>query len=159
NQRMAATQKIAELGVAALPALERRLERPRQTTPDNFRKLFLAMWGQVPNWKSGDPMWIRAPEPPWTPPPRVKGQPRATRPRPPDREPLDGRGALKGGDPGGGAQPNPNADIPPRWGPRGKKKKGAPPPPIEPLPETSPEEMLTARAEALETVALMRAVA
>src|SRR6185312_8994136 len=52
-----------------LPALVARLDKPKQTRPEVFRKLFLAMWAQVPNWKSGDPMWIRQPEPPWVPPP------------------------------------------------------------------------------------------
>ena len=53
------------------------------------------MWAQVPNWKSGDPMWIRQPEPPWVPPPRVKGQPRPKRPPPHDPETLDWLAALK----------------------------------------------------------------
>jgi tetratricopeptide (TPR) repeat protein len=157
DQRLKAAQTIVQLGVAALPSLEQRLERPRQTTADNFRKLFLAMWGQVPNWKSGDPMWIRAPEPPWIPPPRVKGQPRPKRPPPHDPETLDWLTALNSADLDAAAQHNPNADIPPPWVPPGKK--APPPPPIEPAPETSQAEMQTARAEALETVVLMRAIA
>ena len=36
-----------------------RLEKPLVTKPEVFRKLFLAMWAQVPNWKAPDPMWIR----------------------------------------------------------------------------------------------------
>jgi tetratricopeptide (TPR) repeat protein len=163
-ERLAAAQKIAQLGVAALPAMPalpaliERLERPRQTSPDTFRQLFLAMWAQVPNWKSGDPMWIRAPEPPWVPPPRVKGQPRPKRPPPHDPETLDWLVALNTVDLDAATQHNPNADIPPPWVPPGQKKKVAPPP-IEPAPTTSPAEMQTARGEALEVVALMRAIA
>jgi len=37
-------------------ALVAQLEKPLVTKPETFRKLFLAMWAQVPNWKSGDPM-------------------------------------------------------------------------------------------------------
>src|SRR2546430_7823662 len=65
-----AAARIAALPPEAFMTLVKRLEKPKQTTPDNFRKLFLEMWEQVPNWRSGDPMWIRKPEPAWTPPPR-----------------------------------------------------------------------------------------
>ena len=162
SARAKAADEIAHLGVEALPALRARLEKPRQTTPDNFRKLFLVMWAQVPNWKSGDPMWIRQPEPAWTPPPRVKGQPRAKRPPPHDPETLDWIVALNTVDLDAAAKLNPNASIPPPWvppPPPGVKRKVPPPPPIEPMADASAAEMLLARGEALETVAIMRAIA
>ncbi len=147
-----------------LPALVARLEKPKQSKPETFRKLFLAMWAQVPNWKSGDPMWIRQPEPAWVPPPRVKGQPRAKRPPPHDPETLDWLAALAAVDLDAAAQLDADKSIPPPWVPPGTKKpKPAPPPPPEaatpPPPPPTRAEMETARAEATETVTLMRAIA
>ena len=55
--RLAAAERVARLGPDAYAALVARLRRPRQTTPEIFRKLFLEMWAQVPNWKGADPMW------------------------------------------------------------------------------------------------------
>ncbi len=52
------------------------------------------MWAQVPNWKSGDPLWIKRAEPVWTPPPRVPGAPRAHRPARHEPEKLDWFEAL-----------------------------------------------------------------
>jgi hypothetical protein len=162
EQRIAAATKIAAMPADAYDAVVKRLALPKQTSPDNFRKLILAMWGQVPNWKSGDPMWIRAPEPLWTPPPRPKnkaaGQPRAKRPPPHDPETTDWLVAANTVDLDAAAKLNPNASIPPPWIPPGTKH-APPPPPIEPMPDAQPEEMMKARAEALETVALMRAIA
>ncbi len=140
-----------------------RLAKPLQTKPETFRKLFLAMWAQVPNWKSGDPMWIRQPEPPWIPPPRVPGQPRAKRPPPHDPETLDWIAALQSVDLDAAAQLDPDKSIPPPWVPPGTKKKPAPPPPVAattpPPPPPTHAEMELARTEALETVKLMRAIA
>src|SRR5215813_3612323 len=62
-RRNDAALKLSTLGPEAFPALVKRLQTPRQTKPEVFRKLFLEMWAQVPNWISGDPMWIRKPEP------------------------------------------------------------------------------------------------
>src|SRR6266542_4893215 len=92
--RLEAAQKVAHLGPEAFAAMVKRLEKPPQSKVEDFRRLFLEMWAQVPNWKTGDPMWIRKPEPKWTPPPRVKGQPRAKRPPPHDPETLDWLVAL-----------------------------------------------------------------
>src|SRR4051794_10960055 len=78
--RLDAAKKVSMLGPEAYAAMVKRLEQPRKSKVEDFRRLFLEMWAQVPNWKSGDPMWIRKPEPKWTPPPRVKGQPRPKRP-------------------------------------------------------------------------------
>ena len=146
-----------------LPALVARLDKPKQTRPEVFRKLFLAMWAQVPNWKSGDPMWIRQPEPAWVPPPRVKGQPRAKRPPPHDPETLDWLAALQSVDLDAAAQLDSDKSIPPPWVPPGTKvKKPPPPPPVDPAtlpPPPTHAEMETARAEAMETVKLMRAIA
>lgn len=135
------------------------LQKPKQTTPDNFRRLFLAMWAQVPNWKAADPMWIRMPEPPWTPPPRVKGQPRPKRPPPHDPETLDWLAALRTVDLDAAAQLDPLTAIPPPPPPpRGVKAPPPPPPPAPTAPATRAE-METARAEAIATVTAMRALA
>ena len=147
-----------------------RLEKPLVTKPETFRKLFLAMWAQVPNWKSGDPMWIRQPEPPWTPPPRVKGQPRAHRPPPHDPETLDWIAALQSVDLAAAAELDADKAIPPPWVPPGTKavpggtrRKPTPPAadatPAPPPPPPTPAEMETARAEAMATVRTMRAIA
>src|SRR3954447_19917533 len=131
------------------PALVARLEKPLVTKPETFRKLFLAMWAQVPNWKSGDPMWIRQPEPAWVPPPRVKGQPRAKRPPPHDPETLDWIAALQSVDLDAAAKLDSDKPIPPPWVPPGTKKKPAPPPPVAavpPPPEPTHAEMEVARA-------------
>jgi hypothetical protein len=145
------------------PALVARLEKPLVTKPETFRKLFLALWAQVPNWKSGDPMWIRQPEPAWLPPPRVKGQPRAKRPPPHDPETLDWLAALQSVDLDAATQLDSDKSIPPPWVPPGTKvKKPAPPPVVDPAtlpPPPTHAEMETARAEAAETVKLMRAIA
>ena len=148
-------------------ALVARLEKPLVTKPETFRKLFLAMWAQVPNWKSGDPMWIRQPEPRWTPPPRVKGQPRAKRPPPHDPETLDWLAALQSVDLDAAAQLDAEKSIPPPWVPPGTKvvprsTKTAEPPPVDPAtlpPPPTHAEMETARAEAIATVTTMRAIA
>jgi tetratricopeptide (TPR) repeat protein len=159
-----AAAKIAALPAEAYPTLVKRLGKPKQTTPDNFRKLFLEMWAQVPNWRSGDPMWIRKPEPSWTPPPRVKGQPRAKRPPPHDPETIDWLAALDAVDLDAAAKLEIEKLIPPPPLPPGVKRRPPPPPLPEgtlppPVVVPSQAEMQTARAEALETVALMRAIA
>jgi tetratricopeptide (TPR) repeat protein len=144
-----------------LAPLVAKLDKPLSTKPEVFRKLFLAMWAQVPNWKSGDPMWIRQPEPPWTPPPRVKGQPRAKRPPPHDPETLDWLAALQSVDLDAAAQLDADKSIPPPWVPPGTKRKPAPPPPDPatlPPPPTRAE-MELARTEAIETVKTIRAIA
>jgi len=146
-------------------ALVRRLEQPLATKPDQLRKLFLEMWAQVPNWKSSDPMWIRKPEPPWVPPQVPKGQPRPKRPPPHDPETLDWVAALNDLDltlPGLFALEAPDYQKPPPKSgvkPAVAKppKPGDPPPPPPPVPPT-PEEVAAARAEALETVAILRAL-
>lgn len=95
----------AHAELARLVALEERADPslPITTTletrpygADAYRKLFLAMWAQVPNWKSGDPLWARRSEPP--PPPRVPGQPRPKRPPPHDPSSIDWFEALLGVD-------------------------------------------------------------
>lgn len=162
--RLAAAHKLATLGPEAFGALVARLARPPQTKPEIFRKLFLEMWAQVPNWKSYDPMWIRKPEPKWTPPPRIKGQPRPKRPPPHDPETLDWLTALDTVDLDAAAALDADAQVPPPWGAKPVKK--APPPPPDPNAPPPPPpvvpsraEMETARAEAMERVAEMRAIA
>jgi tetratricopeptide (TPR) repeat protein len=174
KQRLAAAQKVAQLLPEAFAALAKRLQAPTKTKAEDFRRLFLEMWAQVPNWKTSDPMWIRKPEPPWTPPPRVKGQPRPKRPPPHDPETLDWLTALDSVDLDATAKLDPNTLIPP---PPGVKKKplAPPPPPAAPVdpnapavaaapvdlgtPAPSRNELETARAEAMERVAIVRAIA
>jgi tetratricopeptide (TPR) repeat protein len=169
--RMAAASYIAGQPLAASDVLIRRLDRPRTTSPDLFRRLFLEIWGQVPNWRGGDPMWVRKPEPPWTPPPRVKGQPRAQRPKPHDPETLDWLAALNDLDLANPAISSTDSldawTRPPDWKPPKVKAKpvvavdpAAPvePPPPPPTPPTQ-DQLVTARAEAMEAVALLRGIA
>src|SRR6185503_8206345 len=164
--RLAAAEFLLHQPPEAEPILARRLLRPLQTSPDTFRRLFLGMWAQVPNWISTDPMWIRRPEPPWVAPPRVKGQPRAHRPKPHDPEALDWLAALNDvdlGDPIFTAPgPLPGEPPPPPTRPAPRKPVAAPTPPVPPsLPPLPPTraELETARAEAMEEVALLRAIA
>jgi tetratricopeptide (TPR) repeat protein len=170
--RLAAAQWIATQPIAASDVLIQRLARPRSSSPDLFRRLFLEMWGQVPNWKSGDPMWVRKPEPAWTPPPRVKGQPRPQRPKPHDPETLDWLAALNELDLANPALSSTESldawTRPPDWKPpkvAAAKPKPVdpnappePPPPPPPVPPT-PQQLVLARAEAMETVALLRGIA
>ena len=74
--------------------LDKELGATRPYSIDEYRKLFLAMWAQVPNWKSGDPLWIKRAEPGWSPPPRTPGAPRLRRPPPHEPEKLDWFAAL-----------------------------------------------------------------
>jgi tetratricopeptide (TPR) repeat protein len=151
--RMQAAQAIAALGPESMEVLATRLSQPYSTHLEIYRRLFLAMWGQVPNWKGYDPMWIRKPEPPWVPPPRVPGQPRAKRPPPHDPETLDWLKALDGLDL---AQPELVAPIP--IAPTAPVPCGGPQAPCDPLTPTVAD-LERGRAEAMEKVALMRAIA
>jgi tetratricopeptide (TPR) repeat protein len=160
-RRHAAAVRLSTLGPEAFPALVKRLQTPRQTKPEIFRKLFLEMWAQLPNWISGDPMWIRKPEPRWTPPKAVKGQPRPQRPPPHDPETLDWLAALETVDLDAAAALDADKLVPPPSPEPGKRpahKPAAVDPATAPAPP-SPAEMQLARAEALETVAILRALA
>jgi tetratricopeptide (TPR) repeat protein len=151
GERLAAAQKIAEAPPEAMELLAKRLLVPPRSSVDTFRKLVLEVWGQVPNWKSGDPMWIRKPEPPL--PPRVKGQPRPKRPPPHDPETTDWLTALNDVQPAQAATLDPIACIPLE---KGQKL----PPEPSPTPSPSPEpDWQEARAEAMEKVALIRGIA
>ncbi|HEY7954385.1 MAG TPA: hypothetical protein VII38_03795 [Polyangia bacterium] len=161
--RLAAAEFLAHLPPEAEPMLARRLLHPLQTSPDTFRRLFLGMWAQVPNWISADPMWIRRPEPPWVAPPRVRGQPRAHRPKPHDPETLDWLSALNEVDLGDpiftAPAPLPGEPPPPPQKPAPRKAAVEPAPVVAPpLPPTRAE-LEIARAEAMEEVALLRAIA
>ena len=108
-------------------------------------------------------MWIRKPEPPWPPPgPLKRGQPRARRPPPHDPETLDWLAALDTVDLDAAAKLEIDKLIPPPPLPPGAKRRAPALLPAEgapPLVLPSAAEMQTARAEAMETVALMRAIA
>jgi tetratricopeptide (TPR) repeat protein len=154
--RLEASQALAAFPADAMDLLAKRLATPPRGSIDTFRKIVLEMWGQVPNWKSGDPMWISRPEPPWKPPPRVKGQPRAQRPPPHDPETLDWLVALNTVDLAAAAALDADKLIP-----VDKPLVKAPPAPT-PSPSPSPSlpvDWEDARAEAMEKVALIRAIA
>jgi tetratricopeptide (TPR) repeat protein len=166
--RLEAAKWIASQPPESMEVLAKRLAIPRQTAPDLFRRIFLEMWAQVPNWKGYDPMWIKKPEPPWTAPPRVKGQPRVKRPPPHDPETLDWIKALDEIDLGAPALLDPKSidewAAPPA--PAKPVRKKPPPvvavPPELALPPPAPptrEQLEKARAEAMEVVALMRGIA
>jgi hypothetical protein len=148
--RLAAAQKIADAPADAMEQLAAKLAVPPASTIDTFRKIVLEVWGQVPNWKSGDPMWIRKPEPP--PPPRVKGQPRPKRPPPHDPETTDWLVALNELQPQEAALLDPISCIPVEKG-----QKILPDP--SPSPTPAPPDWDLARAEAMEKVALVRGIA
>ncbi|MDB4968453.1 MAG: lyase domain protein repeat-containing protein [Myxococcales bacterium] len=171
SRRKAAALEVATLGPEAYSALVQRLAKPKQSKPEVFRKLFLEMWAQVPNWKGPDPMWIRKPEPPWTAPPRVKGQPRAKRPPPHDPETTDWLAALESVDLAKAAELDTDKLIPVAPLPKGAKRPTPPAAPPMVVPASgqpaipagpvlpSAAELETARAEAVETVAIIRALA
>jgi hypothetical protein len=158
--RAAAAQKIVLAEHSDLPLLVKHLFAPRKTDAETFRKLILQSWGQVPNPKGYDPMWLRKPEPPWTAPPREKGKPRVKRPPPHDPEALDWLAGLTDLD-----LKDPTIDTPSiitTWMPeRVKGKNGkwlppAPPPVLPPTTPLSPQQLADARGDALEIVALLR---
>ncbi len=93
-ERFAGAQALSKLPPEAIDALAKRLRTPRAISAASFRALVLGIWAQVPNWQSGDPMWIQKPEAIWTPPPRVAGQPRAKKPPPHDADAIDWLTAL-----------------------------------------------------------------
>jgi hypothetical protein len=132
------------------------LAQPRATPPEYFRRLFLQMWAQVPNWRAADPMWIMRPEPRWTPPPRVPGQPRAKRPPPHDPETLDWLTALRGLDLDAPELYAPVVTAPPLDIARPGAEVRQPP---APLATPTRADFERARAEAIELVAAMRTVA
>ncbi len=152
GSRLEAAQKIAAAGPEAMELLAHQLSLPPKNSIDTFRRIVLATWGQVPNWKSGDPMWIAQPEPARRPPPRVKGQPRPQRPPPHDPETLDWLTALNDLDLTKPAALDVDKLIP--------VEKGQKMP--EPSPTPSPAPIIDwaeARAEAMERVALIRGIA
>jgi tetratricopeptide (TPR) repeat protein len=153
--RLVAAQAVAALRVDDPAELLGRLAHPPRSSVDAFRRLFLEMWAQVPNWKSSDPMWIRKPEPPWTPPPRKKGEPRARRPPPHDPETLDWLAALNEVDVGKAAALDVDAQIPVEK-PKKPRLAEAPAPSPSPMPAADLE---LARVEAMERVAILRALA
>jgi hypothetical protein len=121
-------------------ALAAALLAPRALGPDAYRKLFLAMWAQVPNWKSGDPLWIKRAEPPFVQAP--KGQPRLKRPPPHDPEKLDWFEALL-------TVPLTDLEVPFAF-------EGLPKVELPPVP---PEQREALREDALRTVATLHALA
>lgn len=134
EERLAAARKITELPPAGLSLYIERLRRPRTTPPASFRQLILETWAQVPNpeYPAKGELWMRKPEPPWKPLParlRSKGQPRPRRPPPHDPEQVEWLTALNALD----LEGNPDLST---------------------LPDRA-----TVRTEALEIVALLRALA
>jgi hypothetical protein len=125
---------------AAEPDPVAELTAVRPFGADEYRKLFLAMWAQVPNWKSGDPLWIKRAEPPYVP--AKKGQPRVRRPPPHEPEKLDWLAALDALDLAELSQPFAFEGLPK----------------IE-LPPVAPERAAALRDDARKVVLAMRALA
>ncbi len=149
--RLEAAQAISTGGDSS--ELVKRLALPPRGSIDTFRRMVLEMWGQVPNWKSGDPMWIRKPSRPGgrrreSKDSRVPPARRRTIPRP-----SIGWWRSTTSTPAKAAALDPVACIP--------LEKGQKPYPPDPSPSPSPEpaDWETARAEAMEKVALIRAIA
>jgi len=131
SERLRAAQAIAAEPPSGIDEYARRLLRPRATAPSTFRQLLLEIWAQVPNTVPNGALYMMKLEPPWKPPPRPPGTkgPRPRRPPPHDPEKVDWLAALAELDLDGN-------------------------PALAPLADRE-----VARAEALEAVALMRALA
>ncbi len=132
--------RLASTADADRDAIEKMLLAPRPFSPDAYRKLFLAMWAQVPNWKSGDPLWVKRSEPVFVQAP--KGQPRLRRPPPHEPEKLDWIDALLG-------VPLTELEQPFNFEQMPKVE----------LPPVPTEQREALREDALHTVALIRALA
>ncbi len=128
EDRLAAARALAALPPSGAPEYAKRLARPRVIAADTIRTLLLEIWAQVPNPKPDGPLYVTKPEPKWTPPKAVKGKPRPKRPPPHDPEKVDWLEALSLLD----------VDANPALAPIAAR--------------------VAARAEALEAVALMRAL-
>ncbi len=130
GERLAAANALAAEPASGIDAYAQRLARPRTLPVETYRQIVLAIWAQVPNPTPNGPLYVMKPEPPWKPPPRVPGAkgPRPRRPPPHDPEKVDWLAALAALDVDGDPA---LAALPDRW---------------------------QARAEALEAVALLRAL-
>jgi hypothetical protein len=131
GDRLAAAKALAAEPPSGIDLYAARLLRPRTIPADTFRQILLEIWAQVPNTQPNGNLYMQKPEPPWTPPPRVKGDkgPKPRRPPPHDPEKVDWLEALAALDLDGN-------------------------PTLAPLPDRT-----AARGEALEAVALMHALA
>ena len=129
--RLAAGRAIATLPPSGFELYAERLLRPRTVAPETFRALILETWAQVPNpnYAKDGQLWTHKPEPPWKPPPVKRGEKRPRRPPPHDPEKVEWLQALAELDLDGN-------------------------PTLAALPDR-----VEARAEAVEAVALMRALA
>ncbi len=161
QQRQDAATALAQAGPQSLDALTKRLGAPRHATVLAYRKVLFAIWGQLPNWKGTDPMWITRPEPRWVPPPRVPGQPRAKRPPPHDAETIDWWAGLDaiGGHLDQALLLDPDAFVPPEPVAKGAKPRKPPLPSPSPSPGLTVADLEVARAEALEVTALIAGIA
>ncbi len=108
-------------------------------------------------------MWIRQPEPAWTPPPRVKGSRAPSVPPPHDPETLDWLAARESVDLDAAAQLDVDNRSRRRWVRARTKKPAGAALAVAARRDAAaaaahaPPRCETARAEAIETVALMRA--
>ena len=134
--RIAAAQQMASLPATGFDLYVDRLKRPRSAKPEVWRTLILEAWGQVPNpnYQKDGNLWLRKPEPR---PPRLPrnakaGEPRPKRAPPHDPEKTDWISAL--------------GELTVE-GPDMSKALAA-------IPDG-----IAARAEAMEIVALLRAIA
>ena len=89
DERSAAAEAIARLPDSGFDIYRERLLRERSVSPASFRTLLLEIWAQVPNpeYPAKGELWARKPEPVYKPPKLVKGQKRP--PRPPRIPPHD----------------------------------------------------------------------
>lgn len=131
EDRLAAATALTKLPPTGLALYAERLRRARTVPADTFRKLILEIWAQVPdpNYAKTGNLWTMKPEPPWKPQPVKKGEPRPRRPPPHDPEKAEWISALN--------------DLVLDENPV-----------LKDLPER-----VEARAQAMEAVALLRAIA
>lgn len=97
--RLASARAIAALPPSGAVRWAKRLtalgaDPSRVQRVPAYRAVLLAIWAQVPNTTPGGDLWMRKPEPAWRPPPPSRGQPRARRPPPHDPEKVDWLAAL-----------------------------------------------------------------
>lgn len=145
--RIEAAEKLAAEPPSGFELYVARLKRPPQAQPDTLRALVIEAGGAVPNpnYPKDPRLWLSKPDPPWVPPPRVKGQPRPKRPPPHDPEQTDWLKALAALDIA--AMPEPEARETTDGGVGSAEGR-----------KVAKVDWQAARAEALETVALLRAL-
>lgn len=154
--RIEAAEQLAAEPPSGFELYVARLKRPPKATPATLRALVIEAGGAVPNpdYPKDPRLWLSKPDPPWIPPPRVKGQPRPRRPPPHDPEQTDWIKAL------GALDVAAMPAMPARETVDAGAGQAQPEKPDASEQPGKPENIdwQRARAEALETVALLRAL-